>query len=231
MAQLNYHHLRYFWAVAHEGKLTRAAERLNVSQSALSVQVKKLEEQLGAPLFEREGRGLKLTEAGRIALDYADTVFQAGDELVSTLRGQRGTKRRALRVGAITTLSRNFQLAILTPLIQRSDVEIIVRSGTMRELLSQLEAHEVDLVLANQPAKRDAKTRELIALAVAAQIPCAYCVYVHNKNARANGASESEVREAVATAAHVRHWSTVLNGMAYDFDAFKAEVDSMSASD
>jgi LysR family transcriptional activator of nhaA len=158
MAQLNYHHLRYFWAVAHEGKLTRAAERLNVSQSALSVQVKKLEEQLDAPLFEREGRGLKLTEAGRIALDYADTVFQAGDELVSTLRGQRGTKRRALRVGAITTLSRNFQLAILTPLIQRSDVEIIVRSGTMRELLSQLEAHEVDLVLANQPAKRDAKT-------------------------------------------------------------------------
>ena len=78
MTDLNYHHLRYFWAVAHEGKLTKAAERLNVSQSALSVQVKKLEEQLDAPLFEREGRGLKLTEAGRIALDYAESIFRSG---------------------------------------------------------------------------------------------------------------------------------------------------------
>lgn len=95
-------------------------------------------------------------------------------------------------------------------------------------LQSRLEA---EAVLTGEDAKLDAKTRELIALGVAAQIPCAYCVYVHNKNARANGASESEVREAVAAAAHVRHWSTVLNGMAYDFDAFKAEVDSMSASD
>jgi LysR family transcriptional activator of nhaA len=158
VTDLNYHHLRYFWAIAHEGTLTKAAERLNVSQSALSVQLKKLEDQLGYPLFEREGRGLKLTEAGRIALDYADTVFQAGEELVSTLRGQSGAERRALRVGAITTLSRNFQLAILRPLIGRSDVELVVRSGTMRELLSQLEAHEIDLMLSNQPAKRDAKT-------------------------------------------------------------------------
>jgi len=158
MSDLNYHHLRYFWAVAHEGSLTRAAGRLAVSQSALSVQVKKLEDQLGHPLFEREGRGLRLTEAGRIALDYADTVFEAGEELVSTLRGQSGSRRRALRVGAITTLSRNFQLALLRPIIGRTDVEIIVRSGTMRELLSQLEAHEIDLMLSNQQAKRDAKT-------------------------------------------------------------------------
>jgi AhpD family alkylhydroperoxidase len=85
--------------------------------------------------------------------------------------------------------------------------------------------------LAGSAAKLDAKTRELIALAVAAQIPCAYCVYVHDKKARAGGASEAEVREAVATAAHVRHWSTVLNGMAYDFPAFKAEVDAMLVSD
>ena len=57
-----------------------------------------------------------------------------------------------------------------------------------------------------------------------------YCVYVHDKNARAEGATEAEIREAVATAAHVRHWSTVLNGMGYDFEAFKAEVDKMHAS-
>lgn len=86
---------------------------------------------------------------------------------------------------------------------------------------------EAEAVLTGPEAKLDAKTRELIALGVAAQIPCKYCVYAHTKNARAAGASEAEIREAVATAAHVRHWSTVLNGMDYDFDAFKMEVDKM----
>ena len=95
-------------------------------------------------------------------------------------------------------------------------------------LASRLQA---EAVLSGADAKLDAKTRELIALGVAAQIPCTYCVYFHDKAARAAGASEAEVREAVATSAHVRHWSTVLNGMAYDFDAFKAELDAMLASD
>ncbi len=95
-------------------------------------------------------------------------------------------------------------------------------------LKSRLDA---EAVLSGDSAKLDAKTRELIALGVAAQIPCSYCVYYHTKMARQHGASEAEVREAVATAAHVRHWSTVLNGMAYDFDAFKAEVDTMQAPD
>ena len=86
---------------------------------------------------------------------------------------------------------------------------------------------EAERVLTGKSAQLNAKTRELIALGVAAQIPCAYCVYVHDKRARAEGATEAEVREAVATAAHVRHWSTVLNGMGYDFEAFKMEVDKM----
>jgi AhpD family alkylhydroperoxidase len=88
-----------------------------------------------------------------------------------------------------------------------------------------------EAVLTGEGAKLDAKTRELIALGVAAQIPCVYCVYVHDKRARGEGATEAEVREAVATAAHVRHWSTVLNGMGYDFDRFKAEVDALMTSE
>lgn len=88
---------------------------------------------------------------------------------------------------------------------------------------------EADGALMGDEAKLDAKTRELIALGVAAQIPCIYCVYVHDKKAREKGATEAEIREAVATAAHVRHWSTILNGMAYDLNAFKAEVDEMLA--
>mgnify|MGYP002080140682 CR=1 FL=1 len=83
MLRLNYHHLHYFWAVAKEGHLTRAAEHLHVSQSALSAQIRQLEEQLGQALFERRGRTLVLTEPGRLALAYADTIFASGAELVS----------------------------------------------------------------------------------------------------------------------------------------------------
>lgn len=158
MSRLNLNHLRYFWAVAHEGGLTRAARQLNLSQSALSVQIQKLEDQLGHPLFERVGRRLELTEAGRIALDYADTVFAASDELVSTLAGRPAQSRQVLRVGALTTLSRNFQLQFLRPLVDRPDVELIVRSGVMRDLLAQLEAHAVDVVLSNSVPQRDART-------------------------------------------------------------------------
>jgi LysR family transcriptional activator of nhaA len=159
MGRLNYHHLRYFWAIAHERSLTRAAERLHVSQSALSVQLRQLEEQLGHGLFERGRKRLALTESGRIALDYADTIFRAGDELVSTLQGRGAAGRQVLRIGAVTTLSRNFQLELLRPLLGRDDVEIVVRSGTLRELLVQLEAHTVDVVLANMAVPRDAHTR------------------------------------------------------------------------
>jgi LysR family transcriptional regulator, transcriptional activator of nhaA len=157
MKSLNFNHLRYFWAVAHEGSLTRAAARLNLSQSALSVQIQKLEYQIGHPLFERVGKRLVLTEAGQIALDYADTVFQAGDELMSTLDGRPLANRQVLRVGALTTLSRNFQLEFLHPLIGRADVELIMRSGTIRDLLAQLEAHTIDVVLSNSAAPRDAR--------------------------------------------------------------------------
>lgn len=157
MRGLNYNHLRYFWAVAHEGSLTRTARLMNLSQSALSIQIQKLEHQVGHALFERAGRKLALTEAGKIALDYADTVFKTGDELISTLKGRPVASRAVLRVGALTTLSRNFQLEFLKPLVGRSDVELIVRSGNMRDLLAQLEAHGLDVVLANSAAPRDAR--------------------------------------------------------------------------
>ena len=124
----------------------------------MSVQLQKLEHQVGHRLFERVGKKLLLTEAGKIALDYADSIFKAGDELLSTLKGQPIESRQVLRVGALTTLSRNFQLEFLRPLVGRADVELVVRSGTMRDLLAQLDAHTIDVVLANSAAPRDART-------------------------------------------------------------------------
>lgn len=89
---------------------------------------------------------------------------------------------------------------------------------------------EAQAVLEGEAAELDTKTRELISLGVAAQIPCEYCVYAHTKGAMAHGATEAEVREAVAAAAIVRMWSTVLNGNAYDVEAFKMEIDAIGDS-
>lgn len=157
MPHLNYHHLRYFWIIATEGSMSRAAQRLNVSPSSLSVQIKALEEQLGQPLFERVGRSLQLTEAGRIALDYAGSVFKSGHELIETLSGLR-PGRQLLRVGAAATLSRNFQITFLRPLIGRSEVELIIHTGLFSDLLQLLDKHRLDLVLANHPAPPDASS-------------------------------------------------------------------------
>lgn len=158
MSLLNYNHLRYFWAVAHEGNLTRTAERLGVSQSALSIQIAKLEDRLGQKLFERRGRGLFLTEAGRIALDRADAIFGMGDELLALLGGRSEGVRQVLRVGSAATLSRNFQLTFLRPVLGRDDVEVVVRSGSIADLLAGLEAHRLDVVLSTAPPPSDAAT-------------------------------------------------------------------------
>ena len=102
MSTLNLHHLRLFRAVARDGTLTGAARHLNISQSAVSTQVKALEASLGHDHFERRGRNLVLTEAGRIALDHADDIFRTADDLTATLKSA-GTRRKVLRIGALAT--------------------------------------------------------------------------------------------------------------------------------
>ena len=158
MSDLNYNHLRYFRAVARDGNLTRTAMRLNVSQSALSVQIRKLEDRLGHPLFERRGRRLHLTEAGRIVLDHADTIFATGEELLGTLR-ETGATRQAIRIGALATLSRNFQISFLQPVLARSDIEVVLRSGSAAELLRGLKSLTLDIMLTNQAPAIDAAAR------------------------------------------------------------------------
>jgi LysR family transcriptional activator of nhaA len=155
--RLNYRHLGYFWAVARTGNLTRAAGRLRVSQSALSVQIRRLEQQLGQPLFAREGRRLVLTDAGALALNYAETIFTAGAELLSVMREEQAVGRRALRVGSVATLSRNFQENFLRPLLAQDDIELTIASGSLEELLERLRAHHLDVVLSNRPAHGDAR--------------------------------------------------------------------------
>ena len=158
---MNLHHLRLFRAVAADGTLTGAARRLNLSQSALSTQIKALEASLGHDLFERRGRSLDLTEAGRIALDHADAIFRTAEDLAAVMR-ETGNVRRALRVGALATLSRNFQMEFLRPLVGRRDVEVILRSGSQAELLRELDALALDVVLTNLAPPRAVATPWLV---------------------------------------------------------------------
>jgi LysR family transcriptional activator of nhaA len=156
MRRLNFHHLHYFWAVAKEGNLTRAAQSLHVAQSALSTQIRALEEQLGHALFIRSGRNLLLTEAGQLVLDYADSIFALGSELQMTLQGALQANRQ-LRIGAVATLSRNFQENLLRPFLGRAELRITLESGSLGELLERLALHKLDVVLTNQAVSSDAQ--------------------------------------------------------------------------
>jgi len=151
MERLNYHHLRYFWVVAREGHLTRAANRLHVSQSALSSQIRQLEDHLGHELFTREGRRLRLTEAGTVTLDYAEAIFSLGNELMATVAGGSEQSVQQLRIGAVATLSRNFQENFLAPIIGMVDLRLVLESGSLEELLQRLAVHQLNLVLSNRP--------------------------------------------------------------------------------
>ena len=159
LRQLNFHHLHYFWVVAREGHLTRAAQQLHVSQSALSSQIRQLEEQLGHALFLREGRSLRLTEFGVLALGYADSIFSLGAELIATAQGGSEQQGQRLRVGAVATLSRNFQENFLRPVIGIPDIRLSLESASLEELLERLRAHRLDLILSNRPVTADAQQR------------------------------------------------------------------------
>lgn len=151
LRRLNFRHLHYFWMVAREQHLTRAAEQLHVSQSAVSAQIRQLEETLGHPLFLREGRTLKLTETGSLVLGYAESIFNLGAELMETVRSGDGHSMKTLRVGAVATLSRNFQQNLLRPLIGDEDLHLVIESASLAELVERLRVHKLDLILANRP--------------------------------------------------------------------------------
>lgn len=158
MRNLNFHHLYYFWTVAKEGHLTRAARQLHVSQSALSSQIRQLEGQLGHDLFEREGRSLRLTEVGHLVLEYAESIFNLGSEMLSIVESGELQQVQRLRIGAVATLSRNFQENFLRPVIGEANVRLVIQSASLEELLEQLRIHKLDLILSNRPVVTDSVT-------------------------------------------------------------------------
>jgi LysR family transcriptional activator of nhaA len=153
MDWLNYHHLQYFWTVAREGSVTAASVRLHVSQPTISTQLRKLETNIGQPLFERVGRGLVLTDVGRVVYRYADEIFSLGRELADTLRGRPAGSPLRVQVGVSDALPKLVAYRLLQPAFELAEpVAIACYEGKPADLLTRLAVHELDVVLADSPA-------------------------------------------------------------------------------
>lgn len=160
MDWLNYHHLRYFWVVAKEGSLKRAAEKLHVSQPSISEQIKELEEALGVPLFQRSGRANVLTDAGQVAFRYAQEIFNRGAELQTAVKQLPGAQALRLYAGVTDSIPKLVANEILKPALSMpQSVHVICREGKFEDLLDQLATHRLDIVLSDETPPSSAKVK------------------------------------------------------------------------
>ncbi len=149
---LNFGHLRYFWAVARERSVTRAAQKLNVSQPTVSAQIRELEESLGEALLERSGRRFSLTATGRTVFRYAEEIFALGHELQEAVRGRATGRPILLTVGIADVVPKILAHALLKPALQLPDpVQLVCLEDPTERLLATLAAHELDMVLTDSP--------------------------------------------------------------------------------
>jgi len=157
---LNYKQLQHFWNVARAGSISRAAEQLHLTPQTLSGQIALLEESLGTPLFRRVGRRLELTEAGQMALSYAEDIFRTGGELEAMLRGSHSGRPLQFRVGIADVLPKSVVYRLLAPAMALTDpVRIVCREDKLDRLLGELATHRLDLVLSDSPMPEQAEVR------------------------------------------------------------------------
>ena len=160
MENLNYHHLRYFWAVARRGNLTSASAELNLTPQTVSTQIKDLEAAIGETLFQRSGRLLVLTEIGRMVFRYADEIFALGNELAETLGGRPVGRSLRLMVGIADVMPKLVAHRLIAPALRLDeDVRIVCHEGSQEELLSKLAVHRLDVVLSDAPIPQTVKVR------------------------------------------------------------------------
>lgn len=151
MQWLNYHHLYYFWVIANEGGVAKASLKLRLGQPTLSTQLKQLEDAFGKPLFERKNRKLVLTEAGKIALRYATDIFRMGQELSEVMKDQAVGSRSNVSIGALDSVPKDLILNLTVVARQFADCFVSVLEGKGDELMRELAAHRLDLILSNYP--------------------------------------------------------------------------------
>ncbi|ARP93446.1 MAG: transcriptional activator NhaR [Gammaproteobacteria bacterium] len=151
---MNLKHLRYFWAVAHAGSVAAASNQLHLTPQTVSAQIKLLEDDLGTALFKPAGRGLELTEAGRVALSYADEIFALGHEMVSSLRANAIPEQTmaTFRVGISDAIPKSLTHRLLASLKRvEKPIRLVCHEGTIDWLLGELALHRLEMVLADRP--------------------------------------------------------------------------------
>jgi LysR family transcriptional activator of nhaA len=152
-AFLNFHHLRYFWTVAKEGSLRRAAEKLHVSQPSISSPIQQLASSLGEDLFRRRGRASVLTEFGHLVYSYADEIFTLGGELLRATRQAPTSRSLRLHAGIVDSFPKLMSFHILRPIFEHDPpIQLTCHEGKIGDLLTQLTNHRIDVVLADEPA-------------------------------------------------------------------------------
>jgi LysR family transcriptional activator of nhaA len=157
---LNYHHLRYFYAVACEGSISGAAEKLRTSQSALCAQVKQLEAALGETLYRRAGRSIVLTDFGRLIQGYAEEIFAIGQEILSTAKRAPTARTLRLSIGIVDSFPKLLSLDVLRPVFSHSPaIHVACHEGKLEDLLGQLAAHRLDALLADEPPSSTTKVK------------------------------------------------------------------------
>jgi LysR family transcriptional activator of nhaA len=157
---MNLKHLHYFWSVARTGSVAAAAERLHITPQTISAQVKQLEDALGTALFQPAGRGLALTDSGRIALRYADEIFALSDALEAALGRRGGPAAQPFRVGISDAVAKNIAYRLLAPIAASAEpVRLICQEGKLDALLAELALHRLDMVVADQPLPTTVRVR------------------------------------------------------------------------
>lgn len=152
MQWLNYNHLHYFWLAAREGGISRASRQLRLSHTTVSEQIRALEEVLGEPLLQKQGRGLVLTEMGRVVYGYAEEIFSLGRELMETVHGRPTGRPIRLVVGIAEVVPKLIAKRILEPAMdQPESVRLVCHEDKLERLLPALAAHELDVVISDSP--------------------------------------------------------------------------------
>jgi len=160
MAGINYKHLHYFWAVAKAGSIARASEQLHLTPQTISGQLSLFEEIQGEALFEKSGRNLVLTEAGRLVLSYAEDIFSLGQELEEVLHNRPTERTVQLRVGVSDAVAKTVAYRLLEPALSLPQtLRINCREGKLDQLLAELAIHKLDVVITDAPMPPTANVR------------------------------------------------------------------------
>ncbi|MGZ3771549.1 MAG: LysR family transcriptional regulator [Bdellovibrio sp.] len=159
MYRLNHHHLYIFWTLAKKNSFTETSKELSIAQSAVTSQIKNLEELLGLELIDRSRRGkIELTEAGSKVFEFAENIFETGNELLKWAYHGATPKKQIIRIGALSGLSRNLQFEFLKPLIGNPDIKIQITTGDKENLSKLLCDHSLDIILSSQRIQIEGKS-------------------------------------------------------------------------